>query len=118
MKHSSCAATILLAVFLIGPGSDVLAKDAETTLQKISRTGEFVIGYRTDASPLSYENAQGEPSGYSVDLCRRIAAQVKLHLGRDDIETKFVPATPARDRCRKRASFSPRLSRPVWNRCW
>ena len=91
MKHSSCAATILLAVFLVGPGSDLLAKDAEGTLQKISRTGEFVIGYRTDASPLSYENAQGEPSGYSVDLCRRIAAQVKLHLGRDDIETKFVP---------------------------
>ena len=90
MKHSSCTATFLLVVVLIGSSSDLLAKDAETTLQKISRTGEFVIGYRTDASPLSYENAQGQPSGYSVDLCRRIAAQVKMHLGKDDIETKFV----------------------------
>ena len=93
MKLSSCTATCLLAVFLVCPGYDVLAKDAETTLQKISRTGEFVIGYRTDASPLSYENAQGQPSGYSVDLCRRIAAQVKMHLGKDDIETRFVPVS-------------------------
>jgi glutamate/aspartate transport system substrate-binding protein len=42
---------------------------------------------------LSYENADGAPSGYSVDLCRRIAAAVKTHLGRDDIETKFVPVS-------------------------
>jgi ABC-type amino acid transport substrate-binding protein len=53
----------------------------------------FNIGYRTDASPLSYENADGVPSGYSVDLCRRIAAAVKQHLGRDDIETRFVPVS-------------------------
>jgi ABC-type amino acid transport substrate-binding protein len=39
---------------------------------------------------LSYENADGVPSGYSVDLCRRIAAAVKGHLGDSDIETKFV----------------------------
>jgi len=91
MKFSSCTATFLLVFVLVGSSSDLSAKDAETTLQKIARTGEFVIGYRTDASPLSYENAQGEPSGYSVDLCRRIAAQVKSNLGRNDIETKFVP---------------------------
>ncbi len=91
MKHSSCVAIALFAAFLVGPSSDLLARDAEGTLEKIARTGEFVIGYRTDASPLSYENAQGQPSGYSVDLCRRIAAQVKIHLGKEDIETKFVP---------------------------
>ena len=90
MKHSSCVAIALLVVSLVGPRSDLLARDAEGTLEKIARTGEFVIGYRTDASPLSYENAQGQPSGYSVDLCRRIAAQVKLHLGKQNIETKFV----------------------------
>ena len=93
MKISSCGATFLLAILLVGPRSDLLARDAEGTLEKIARTGEFVIGYRTDASPLSYENAQGEPSGYSVDLCRRIATQVKSHLGKQNIETKFVAVT-------------------------
>jgi len=93
MKNSACAAISLFAAILLWPGADLLAEEAEGTLDKIARTGEFVIGYRTDASPLSYENADGEPSGYSVDLCRRIAAGVKAHLGKDDIETKFVRVT-------------------------
>ncbi len=93
MKHNSCAAMLLLAAILLLPGSDLLAQDSEGTLEKIARTGEFVIGYRTDASPLSYENADGQPSGYSVDLCRRIAAGVKAHLGKEDIEVKFVRVT-------------------------
>ena len=66
MKHSSCAAISLLAAILISPSSYLLAQDLEGTLEKISRTGEFLIGYRTDASTLSYENSEGQPSGYSV----------------------------------------------------
>ena len=91
MKHNSCTAIALFAAVLVWPNASLLAEGTEGTLAKIVRTGEFVIGYRTDASPLSYENADGQPSGYSVDLCRRIAAGIKAHLGKDDIETKFVP---------------------------
>ena len=93
MKHNSYAALVLSAASLFFCSSTLLAEDSEGTLDKIARTGEILIGYRTDASPLSYENADGNPSGYSVDLCRRIAAGVKAHLGKDDIETKFVPIT-------------------------
>ncbi|MEM7433448.1 MAG: amino acid ABC transporter substrate-binding protein, partial [Pseudomonadota bacterium] len=67
---------------------------AEATLDKIERTGEFVIGYRADASPLSYENADGEPSGYSVDICRRVAAAVNEHFASQDIKTRYVKLTP------------------------
>jgi ABC-type amino acid transport substrate-binding protein len=91
MKHNSCVAMLSLVAILVYPSPNLLAQDSEGTLTKIARTGEFVIGYRTDASPLSYENADGQPSGYSVDLCRRIAAGIKAHLGKDDIKTKFVP---------------------------
>ena len=93
MKLSSYAAMLLLNAILITPSSDLVAQDFEGTLEKISRTGEFLIGYRTDASPLSYENAEGQPSGYSVDLCRRIAAHIKAHLGKRTIKTKFVRVT-------------------------
>jgi len=91
MKHNSSAAMVLLATSLFFPGPNLIAQELAGTLEKIARTGEFLIGYRTDASPLSYENADGQPSGYSVDLCRRIAAGVKAHLGDVDVETKFVP---------------------------
>jgi ABC-type amino acid transport substrate-binding protein len=84
------AVMFLSSALLLLPRIDLDAQELESTLAKIARTGEFVIGYRTDASPLSYENADGEPSGYSVDLCRRIAAAIKGHMGDSDIETKFV----------------------------
>lgn len=90
MKHSSCAAIVLLATSLNLSSANLQAQASEGTLEKIARTGEFLIGYRTDSSPLSYENADGQPSGYSVDLCRRIAAGVKAHLDKKDLETKFV----------------------------
>ena len=66
---------------------------AEGTLEKISRTGEFVIGYRTDSLPLSFQNRQGQPAGYSVDLCRRIGEGVKRRLADEDITVKFVPVS-------------------------
>ncbi len=89
MTHRACIAVLSTAILLFA-GTNLFAQDAEGTLEKIARTGEFVIGYRTDASPLSYENSDGDPSGYSVDLCRRIAAGVKAHLSEVDIETRFV----------------------------
>ena len=90
MKHSSHTLVLLLVLSLVMPGANLFAQESEGTLEKIARTGEFLVGYRADSSPLSYENSDGEPSGYSVDLCRRIAAGVKAHLGDNDIETKFV----------------------------
>ena len=90
MTHSSPTLALLLVLSLLAPGSNLLAQNPEGTLDKIARTGEFLIGYRADSSPLSYENSKGEPSGYSVDLCRRIAAGIKAHFGDKDIETKFV----------------------------
>ena len=40
---------VLNTAILLFAGTDVFAHDAEGTLEKIARTGEFVIGYRTDA---------------------------------------------------------------------
>lgn len=92
MKGTIVAAAICLHIVW---APDAFAHEPKGTLEKIARSGEFVIGYRTDASPLSYENADGEPAGYSVDLCRRIAAAVKAHLSKQDITTKFLAVASA-----------------------
>ena len=44
------------------------------TLDRIRDTGVFRIGYRADAKPYSYQDEQGQPAGYIVDLCLEIAA--------------------------------------------
>ena len=86
----SYAAATLAALLAILASTDAAA---EGTLEKIARTGEFVIGYRTDSLPLSFRNSQGQPAGYSVDLCRRIGERVRQHFADEDIKVKFVPVS-------------------------
>ena len=87
---ASFAAAALATLLPILAGT---AAAAEGTLEKIARTGEFVIGYRTDSLPLSFQDRQGRPAGYSVDLCRRIGERVRQHFAGEDIEVKFVPVS-------------------------
>jgi len=67
---------------------------AQGTLERIVERGEFRIGYNPDSRPLSFvEN--GEPAGYSVDICRRIAIAVRSHLNRRDLKVTYVPVSLA-----------------------
>lgn len=97
MIRSSRSILASLLCLVLSPASSLFAHDVNGTLDKIERSGEFVIGYRSDASPLSYEDANGKPAGYSVDLCRRIAAAVDAHFADKSIQTRFV-SIPADER--------------------
>jgi glutamate/aspartate transport system substrate-binding protein len=63
------------------------------TLDQIKKSGEIRIGYRTDAPPLSFNDNSGQAAGYSVELCKRIAAAVKDHLKLKDLKTTLVSLT-------------------------
>ena len=78
MNNHPRTASLLIALLLV-LSADLLAEVVEPTLDKIARTGELVLGYRTDSTPLSFQDADGQPAGYSVDLCRKIAGRVKEH---------------------------------------
>jgi len=86
-KLSAKASLALLALCLV-PGM-VLGG----TLDQIKKSGEIRLGYRTDAPPLSFNDSAGQPAGYSVELCRRIAVAVKEHLKLKDLKTTLVPLT-------------------------
>lgn len=66
------------------------AEKLSGTLKKIADTGVFTIGYNSDSAPFSFHDPDGNPIGYSVDLCRRIATATKERLGLDGLEIKFV----------------------------
>ena len=55
-------------------------------------TRVFRIGYRADAKPHSYNNEQGQPAGYVVDLCREVAAAVTLSIPNAQVNYVLVPA--------------------------
>ncbi len=76
-----------MALALIAPA----ASSAQSpTLERIKETGKFRIGFRPAQPPMSFVNADGQPSGYSVDLCLRVAAGVRSILQLPEMEVEFV----------------------------
>ncbi|HKE43823.1 MAG TPA: amino acid ABC transporter substrate-binding protein [Steroidobacteraceae bacterium] len=90
MTHRSAAAILITAISLALPALSLAG-----TLDQIKKSGEIRIGYRTDAPPLAFNDSAGQPAGYSVDLCKRIATAVKDDLKLADLKVTFVPLTSA-----------------------
>jgi ABC-type amino acid transport substrate-binding protein len=85
------AAWLLAAV--LGASSPALAHELEGTLKKIKASKTLVVGYRPDAWPFSFAPEAGKADGYSIELCRRIAAGVQQQLGLESLDLKFVEVT-------------------------
>ena len=68
---------------------------AEETLDKIRDKGVIQLGYRDASRPFSFLGSDGQPAGYSVDLCRQVAAVLKQALRLRDLKLSWVPVTPA-----------------------
>ena len=88
MKHLPAKALLALLPLCLVPAIVVGG-----TLDQIRKSGEIRVGYRTDARPLSFNDSSGQAAGYSVELCKRIAAAVKDHLKLKELKTTLVPLT-------------------------
>ncbi len=71
------------------------AAAADATLAKIQSTATLTIGYRTDAAPLSYVDANGKPLGYAVELCQQLAAQLQAQLKLPALHVRWQPVSTA-----------------------
>jgi ABC-type amino acid transport substrate-binding protein len=63
------------------------------TLAKIRKQGVITLGYIDGGAPFSFADGKGEPQGYSVDICRAVAAGLRAQLKRDDLKTRWVRLT-------------------------
>ena len=86
MKHL-IVLTGLFSMLISGTG---LAADI-STLEQIKKTGEIRIGYRETEPPMSFLNKDKQPVGYSIELCLRIANEVKSTLQNPNIATRYLP---------------------------
>ena len=80
-----------LAVLLAGAARAEEGAPLTGTLKAVGDRGTLLIGVRDDAPPFSFRNPGGQPVGFSVDICRGIAADVAAALNRDLVE----PDAPA-----------------------
>jgi ABC-type amino acid transport substrate-binding protein len=63
------------------------------TLDKIRKSGVITLGYIDGAAPFSFTDGNGEPQGYSVELCRAVAEGVAAQLKRTGLKTRWVKLT-------------------------
>jgi polar amino acid transport system substrate-binding protein len=81
---------LTLGVLLVG----VAPALAETTLEKIARTGTFVVGTRTGSPPFGFIDKQNNWGGFSVDLAKLVQANVEKKLGKP-VKFELKESTPA-----------------------
>src|SRR5499433_3342743 len=82
----------LLVLTIAGPAA---AQEIRPTLDKIKETGAIHLGHRETSRPFSFLASDGQPAGYSVDLCLHVAGAVKQTLKLADLKVSWVPVTPA-----------------------
>jgi glutamate/aspartate transport system substrate-binding protein len=70
------------------------ADEADSALARIRQNKAVTIGFRESAAPFAYLDERRQPSGYSIDICNRIAAEIGRKLAIPGIETRYVPVTP------------------------
>jgi glutamate/aspartate transport system substrate-binding protein len=89
------AASLLLSLMVSVAGQ---AQALTGTLQRVAESGVFTIGYVPDAQPMSFDDENGKPSGYSIALCRHVASAVKTAAGLETMDIKYVPLISPEER--------------------
>jgi ABC-type amino acid transport substrate-binding protein len=84
----------VLAVVVVALGLAATGWAAESTLEKINRTGVFTVGTRTASPPFGYINKQNEWVGFSIDLARLVHKNIEKKLGKS-VKFELKESTPA-----------------------
>ena len=66
---------------------------ASGTLDRIRATKTLNLGYRDSSVPFSFVGTDQKPTGYSVELCQRVADDLKRDLQMPDLAVKWTLVT-------------------------
>jgi ABC-type amino acid transport substrate-binding protein len=87
MIHLAAAIAVLVLPALVH------AQALEGTLKKIRDTKTITIAYRTDALPFSFTDGKNVPTGYTIDICKRVVASIEQQLKIQGLQVNWTPAT-------------------------
>ena len=78
---------IFVAASLVAGGAS--AQSAPNTLAKIKAAKAINVAYSVDSLPFSFAGQNGEPAGYSIDLCKRVIAQIGRAVGEPNLKVNW-----------------------------
>lgn len=64
------------------------------TLERVRSSGTLTLGYLADFAPFSVQDGD-QARGYAIDLCLKVAEQVKLTVARPELKVRFQPVALA-----------------------
>src|SRR5262249_8617477 len=88
--RSALAIAMLLA--MAGPAA---GQEMRPTLVKLKETGVIHLGYGETSRPFSFVGSDGQPAGYSVDLCQQIVGALRKSSNLPELKVAWVAVTPA-----------------------
>ena len=86
-------ATVGFLSALLAAAATLADPAAAQTLEKIRKQGTIKLGYVENAAPFSYAEGDGEPKGYSVELCRAVVDGLAGQLKRESLKIQWVKLT-------------------------
>jgi len=84
---------ILLAALVAALLPALAVAQGTDRLKRIKDTKTIAIAHRTDALPFSYLDESKQPTGYTVELCKRVVTLLEQQIGVQGLKIKWVPVT-------------------------
>jgi glutamate/aspartate transport system substrate-binding protein len=69
------------------------AEELTGTLKNIANSKTILIGHQMQAIPFSFAENDGQPLGYSIDLCKQVVASLQRQLKLPKLDIKWIPLT-------------------------
>src|ERR1700682_6265750 len=89
--NRSLPAVVLLAAAL--PWCALAQQRTPDTLSKIKAAKVITVAFSADSLPFSYVEANNQPAGYSIELCKRVIAGIGRAIAIPDLAINWVVDT-------------------------
>ena len=86
MSKRFLVAFVIAAVFAGGAA----AQATSDTLGRIKAARAINVGYSPDSLPFSFTGPNNTPTGYSIDLCQRVIAEIGRAVGIPDLKVNWL----------------------------
>jgi ABC-type amino acid transport substrate-binding protein len=87
------AITAVLALLWATGAAAQTQVPSNSRLKTITSTKVIKIAYRADARPFSFVNDNKQPVGYTIDLCKLVAASIERQLAAGALKIEWVPVS-------------------------
>jgi len=87
ITSTACA---IISLAIVSPALAQKTGAASPTLTRIKQSGRIKFGYQADARPFSFRDQSGNPAGFTVALCKKVADEVKAELGLQTLTVEWV----------------------------